>query len=79
MIYPDVPLDKWLKKTGIEVGNFDCPKCKKTFVHSVPCVSKDYYGVETPIHECGAGFKSVIFTPRSAEKMTLWRKILGGL
>lgn len=75
MIYVDMPLDKWLKKTGLEDSEFVCPKCKKSFSHSVPCVSKDYYAIETPIHECGDRFSSMIFTPRSVEKIALWREI----
>lgn len=79
MIFPDVPLKEWLEKTGLEAGSSRCSKCKEVFEYAVPFITKDYYGVRTPVHGCGEGFVSAAYTPRSKEKMDLWKEILGGL
>ena len=78
MIKPDVRLDVWLAKTGLQVSDYKCSNCGEIFQTNVPICSFDYYGVESPIHDpCGKGFTKKIVTPRSKRKKDLWGEILG--
>lgn len=78
-MYPHEELRAWLTKTGLHVEAYDCPKCGKRFETTVPVIMSDYYGLESPIHECGPAFTKVVMSPRSSNKKKLWKEIFDDL
>lgn len=75
MIYPDVKLEAWIKKTGIEPITYTCAKCGGEYKTTVPVITKDYVGLVSPTHGCGAKFTKLVFCPRTKEKKDLWAKV----
>lgn len=76
MIYPDIPLENWLKKYDLEVTEKICAHCEGTFQTTIPILIKGYAGLETPQHGCPRQFAAAVFTPTSFEKTELWQKII---
>jgi len=77
MIYPDVDLDKWIEKNDLEIVDYVCPGgCGKTYQTTVPVVTKESNGLQSPLHECGEGYWAVIMTPRTAEALAFWEKLV---
>lgn len=79
MIYPDVSLTKWIAKWGLKVESAKCSRCGKTVRTTVPILSKDYAGLESPVHGCGPRFTTVTMTPRSKESIESWDEIFAGI
>lgn len=78
MLYFDVRYEKWRKKTGLDPETFICPKCGKDFQTTIPVITKDYFGFESPIHECGPEFTKIVYKPRSKDKLKIWERISDG-
>jgi len=76
MIYPDVELDVWIKKTGIEPVIYTCAQCGGKYKTTIPVITRDYVGLVSPKHGCGAGFTKLVFCPRTKEKGDLWARII---
>lgn len=54
MIYPDVTLEDWLRKhPELQVLKKTCDSCGKDMFSTVPFMTKDYYGLESPKCSCG--------------------------
>lgn len=79
MIYPEAKLEEWLRKTGLSVEVYRCPKCGQDFPTCIPIVTKNYAGLESPIHGCGPGFTKLVMGPRSEKKRNLWNDIFENL
>ena len=75
MIRPDVKLEDWLKKTDLEPSEYTCANCGGIYEVNVPVVSKDYFGLESEIHECGKGFTALVVTARSPKKKAEWAEL----
>jgi hypothetical protein len=79
MMYPDENLDDWQKKTGLHVEVYSCPRCKKDFLTAIPFLTKDSFGLESPVHECGRGYTKVVMRPRSSTNKKEWDQIMENL
>ncbi len=75
MIYPEVSTVEWMKKTGLEPTEYNCPRCRAWYGVNVPIVTKDYYGFESEVHECGTRYTAIVVTARSPEKQKRWSEI----
>ena len=77
MIYPDVPLDVWMKKYGLEpVEEYQCPKCKELFYTTRPVLLRDSAGLIIPLHDCGPEYWHALLTPRTKESIAFWNQIV---
>jgi len=77
MIYPEIAdLAEWLKKTGVEIAEYTCTKCGNTFETTVPIISRDFVGVQTPVHECGPGYLKSVVTLRINKAKWFWDTIV---
>jgi hypothetical protein len=76
MIFPQVELQEWIDKWGLEIADYECPTCKKTFKTTIPVMTKDSAGLVTPDHDCGPGHWKVVMTPRTEEAKEFWNKII---
>lgn len=76
MIYPQVDLNEWIAKWGLEIAEYECPLCKSIFRTTIPVMTKDSAGLVTPDHGCGDGCWKVIMTPRTEEALAFWNTII---
>lgn len=76
MIYPEVSLNEWIKKWDLEIVKYDCPKCREVFETTVPVMTRQSAGLQSPIHGCGSELWTVILTPRTAESLAFWDTIV---
>ena len=65
MIKIDIPPQEHSKKYDIPIAQETCRGCGKVVDVNVPVISKDYVGFESPIHECGEGFRVSKLKPRN--------------
>jgi len=77
MIFPNVPLDSWIKKFDLEELCYSCPKCQKEFKLSIPLLINGYAGIMSPIHECGDNCTDMLLTPNKPESEKLWINFMG--
>ena len=75
MIFPKVPLEHWTKKFDLEVLNYPCPKCQKTYKTSIPVLITGYAGLM--IHDCGKNFFDLVLTPNKTNTKDLWSNLIG--
>lgn len=75
MMYPNVDLESWILKYGLEVADYSCPNCGCIFHTTIPVLTKDDAGLQTPIHNCGPEFSKAIFTPRTHAAIEFWNKL----
>lgn len=76
MIYPEVNLQVWLERWGLEIESWTCDICGKEFETTVPILAKDSAGLVTPEHGCNPYHCHAIFTPRTAESIAFWNTIV---
>ena len=76
MIFLDVDLSEWVEKFDLSIVKYKCPKCHKTYDTNVPVITKDYAGLQSPIHECGAKYREVVFTPRGSALKKRWEEVM---
>ncbi len=76
MIYPSMKLEAWCEMTRLRVEEYQCPCCGQTFKTDVPVMTKDSFGLQSPIHECGNGYWTAVMRPRTADAKMFWDTII---
>ena len=79
MMYPDVSLETWIRRYNLRILDYNCPKCGKQFRTTVPIITSNSAGLETPTHNCGVNYKKVILTPRTEQSKEDWYSIVDSL
>lgn len=75
MIYPDIPVEKWVKGYDLEF-NKDCTECGTTYSSMRPYLKKDYAGVACFCITCDENV--YIYTPVSKEMIQFVKDKLTG-
>jgi hypothetical protein len=75
MIYPDATLDEWLKKTGLEVVSYTCASCLQPQTTTIPVLTSDCYGLETPDHGCPLESRGIVLVPRTPDSIAIWQDL----
>jgi hypothetical protein len=74
MIYPDVPVDKWIKKyPTLSVRQGKCHSCRANVSVNRPWISKDYAGIELEYcPSCNVKIGMSVAIPISAKSKAAW-------
>ncbi len=76
MIYPNVDLYVWIKKYGLKIKSYNCPKCGDVFETTIPIFTTDSAGIVSPLHKCGLQYYLAVLTPRTTESIAFWNTIV---
>jgi ribosome-binding protein aMBF1 (putative translation factor) len=73
MIYPDVPVDKWIKKYDLKIYHRQCPHCSVTVSTNRPWITVDYAGIELEYcPSCNKKIGMSVAVPISEKSKTAW-------
>ena len=76
MIYPDVPLEQWLKKyPALTVLKEKCRKCGTEVSTDKPFITDDFVGIHVSPCSCGHESKIMSCFTRTKESLRKWRGI----
>ena len=71
-----VELQAWIEKYDLKIEEYHCPKCHKVVGTTVPVMTADSAGLQSPVHECGSEYWTAILTPRTKEARGIWSTIV---
>jgi hypothetical protein len=79
MMFVDIDYEEWADRHGIDVIDYHCPKCKKTFKTDIPFIDPEAYGLISPEHECGPDYRTTAYVLRDRELAQWIRDLLDAM
>ena len=77
MIYPDVTVEEWAEKYGLDLTPDQCRGCGKILSNWTPIATRDFRGVITTPHGCEPKYDHKIYSWVDRAQKGRWSELVG--